>query len=312
VTTASPPTGSPPPLLRDLLDDAAIFPPGEAPMAQAVPAHAVHVSAWYADLVGPFVCSGSRLPDLLDALDATPEVAALDVAVVLDRGTGSLHEVAGLVADDTRLLLAGVEMPLRGEAPADAARRAVATVDAVLGGPDDRRPVSIEVPWAPGWREALEVVAEAGHRAKLRTGGASAAAHPDEPALAERVLACLDLDVPFKLTAGLHHAVRRTEPDTGFEQHGFLNVLMAVGAALDGAGVDDVARVLADRDGPTLAARAATLDEAGAGRLRRWFASFGTCSIAEPVADLVALGLLAPGGPDGEIAPGDPGDEVPA
>lgn len=311
MTTASPPTGSPPPLLRDLLDDAAIFPPGEAPMAQAVPAHAVHVSAWYADLVGPFVCSGSRLPDLLDALDATPEVAALDVAVVLDRGTGSLHEVAGLVADDTRLLLAGVEMPLRGEAPADAARRAVATVDAVLGGPDDRRPVSIEVPWAPGWREALEVVAEAGHRAKLRTGGASAAAHPDEPALAERVLACLDLDVPFKLTAGLHHAVRRTEPDTNFEQHGFLNVLLAVGSALDGGGIDDVARVLADRDGPALAARAAALDEAGAGRLRRWFASFGTCSIAEPVEDLVALGLLTPGVPDGEMAPGGPDGEVP-
>jgi hypothetical protein len=301
VTPPSPPAGSPAPLLRDLLDDAAIFPPGEAPMARAVPAHAVHVSAWYAELVGPFVCSGSRLPDLLDALDATPEVAALDVAVVLDRGTGSLHEAAGLVADDTRLLLAGVEVPLRGEGPVDAARRAVATVDGVLGGPDDRRPVSIEVPWAPGWREALEVVAEAGHRAKFRTGGATAEAHPAEHALAERVLACLDLDLPFKLTAGLHHAVRRTETGTGFEQHGFLNVLLAVAAALDGAGAEDVARVLADRDGSALAARLAALDEAGATRLRRWFASFGTCSITEPVDDLVALGLLAPGGQDGGV-----------
>ena len=301
MTTPAPPTGAPSALLRDLLDDAAIFPPGEAPMGQAVPAHAVHVSAWYAELVGPFICSGSRLPDLLDALDATPEVAALDVAVVLDRGTGSLHEAAGLVADDTRVVLAGLELPLRGEAPAEAARRAVATVDAVLGGPDDRRPVSMEVPWAPGWRNALEVVAEAGHRAKFRTGGDAADAYPDEHALAERVLACMDLDLPFKLTAGLHHAVRRTEPGTGVEQHGFLNVLLAVGAALDGAGVDDVARVLADRDGPALATRATSLDEAGATRLRRWFASFGTCSITEPVDDLVALGLLTPGGPDGEV-----------
>jgi hypothetical protein len=300
VTTPAPPTGAPPALLRDLLDDAAIFPPGEAPMARAVPAHAVHVSAWYAELVGPFVCSRSRLPDLLDALDATPEVAALDVAVVLDRGTGSLHEAAGLVADDARVVLAGLEVPLRGEAPAESARRAVATVDAVLGGPDDRCPVSMEVAWAPGWRDALELVAEAGYRAKFRTGGATAEAHPDEQALAERVLACLDLDLPFKLTAGLHHAVRRTEPGTGFEQHGFLNVLLAVAAALDGAGVDDVAHVLADRDGSALATRAATLDEAGATRLRRWFASFGTCSISEPVDDLVALGLLTPGRPDGE------------
>jgi hypothetical protein len=159
----------------------------------------------------------------------------------------------------------------------------------------------MEVPWGPGWRDALEVVAEAGHRVKFRTGGATAEAHPDEYALAERVLACLDLDLPFKLTAGLHHAVRRTEPGTGFEQHGFLNVLLAVGAALDGGGAEDVARVLADRDGPALAARAATLDEAGATRLRRWFASFGTCSITEPVDDLVALGLLSSGSPDAEV-----------
>jgi hypothetical protein len=59
--------------------------------------------------------------------------------------------------------------------------------------------------------------------------------------------------------------------------------------------------VLADRDGSALAARLAALDEAGATRLRRWFASFGTCSITEPVDDLVALGLLAPGGQDGGV-----------
>ncbi|HSK27242.1 MAG TPA: hypothetical protein VK894_10080 [Jiangellales bacterium] len=286
--------GGPPALLQDLLDDAAIFPPGNAPLAQAVPAHAAHVSAWYADLVGPFVCSGGRLPDLLDALDGAPEVAALDVAVVLDQGTGSLHEVAGLVADDTRLMLAGVELPLRGEPLADAARRALTAVDGVLGGPDDRRPVSVELPWLPGWRDALELVAEAGHRAKLRTGGPTADEHPSELALAERILACLDLDVPFKLTAGLHHAVRRTERGSGLEQHGFLNVMLALEAALDGAGADDVAGVLADRDGPGLADRARGLDEATARRIRRRFVSFGTCSITEPVVDLVGLGLLVP------------------
>ena len=178
MTTPVPPTGAPPALLRDLLDDAAIFPPGEAPMALAVPAHAVHVSAWYAELVGPFVCSGSRLPDLLDALDATPEVAALDVAVVLDRGTGSLHEAAGLVADDARVVLAGLELPLRGEAPAEAARRAVTTVDAVLGGPDDRHPVSMEVPWAPGWRGGAGGVGEGGEGEEVREEGDTAEAHP--------------------------------------------------------------------------------------------------------------------------------------
>lgn len=43
-----------PPLFSGLCDDAAIFPPGDLPLPQAVPAHRLHRAAWYAELVGPF------------------------------------------------------------------------------------------------------------------------------------------------------------------------------------------------------------------------------------------------------------------
>ncbi len=57
----------------------------------------------------------------------------------------------------------------------------------------------------------------------------------------------------------------------------------------DGASVDEAVVVLEQRDGGLLAEAAQGLDLAGA---RRWFTSFGSCSVAEPLADLRELGLV--------------------
>jgi len=101
--------------------------------------------------------------------------------------------------------------------------------------------------------------------------------------------AALDRETAFKCTAGLHHAVRHRDRETGFEHHGFLNVLLATRAALDGASVGEVEAVLEDRYANDLVALARTSDLPGA---RRWFTSFGSCSVTEPLDDLLALGLL--------------------
>ena len=58
--------------------------------------------------------------------------------------------------------------------------------------------------------------------------------------------AALDRETPFKCTAGLHNAVRHRAADTGFEHHGFLNVLLATRQAFDGAG-----RVFKNKPAPT-------------------------------------------------------------
>src|SRR5690606_25472240 len=97
-----------------------------------------------------------------------------------------------------------------------------------------------------------------------------------------------------KATAGLHHAVRTTDPETGFHQHGFLNLLLATDAALNGRPVADLVAVLADRDAPAVADRVADLGDARTAAARALFLSFGTCSITEPVAELTDLGLLRP------------------
>ncbi len=138
----------------------------------------------------------------------------------------------------------------------------------------------------------LATVDSHGYRPKLRTGGVTAEAFPDEATLAGCLTAVIDRRTPFKCTAGLHHAVRHTAADTGLPHHGFLNVLLAVAAAAQGASTEEVADLLAKRDAATVAARVAALDDDAIADSRYLFISFGTCSTDEPVADLVALGLL--------------------
>ncbi|HSF26676.1 MAG TPA: hypothetical protein VLC50_04070, partial [Actinomycetes bacterium] len=99
-------------------------------------------------------------------------------------------------------------------------------------------------------------------------------------------------ETPYKCTAGLHHAVRHTDPVTGFEHHGFLNLLLATHAATQGADLAAVTALLARRDGAALARTAAGLDPTEALVARSFFVAFGSCSIAEPADDLLDLDLL--------------------
>ncbi len=277
-----------PPAWRGLVDDAAIFPPGDAPLAEAAAQHLARRSRPHADLVGTFVARDTDLP----ALKATP----LALSVVLTGGAG---QVAGTAALARRLHVAveGLEVALRDPGdPVGAARRLSAAVDAARaeGQLDDHVPVYVEIPpdCSPGaWLAAADEVAAQEFRLKLRTGGLEAAAFPPAGTLAGWIDAALDRETPFKCTAGLHHAVRHTgaAESGGFEHHGFLNVLVATRLAFDGASPDEVVGALERRDAPGLAADARELDLAGA---RRWFTSFGSCSVDEPLGDLHDLGLV--------------------
>ena len=277
-----------PPVWSGLLDDAAIFPPGNAPLHEATAAHGQHRTAWYGDLLGSFVLKDTDLP----LVRGVPH--PLSVVV-----TGGAGQVAGPLSAAARLGLdvAGLEIALRDlDDLAGNARRVVAAVDHARGEgvlPDDV-PVFVELPRGElsggepsyGWGAAADEVAAAELRLKLRTGGVEAHLFPTAAELAAWIDAALDREVAFKCTAGLHHAVRHTSPE-GFEQHGFLNVLLATVRAFDGASRAETVATLEERD----AGRLAATDEDVA-RARRWFTSFGTCSIDEPLADLLALGLV--------------------
>jgi hypothetical protein len=199
------------------------------------------------------------------------------------------------VAADPRIRLRAVEVPAAKDG--DPAQAVTAVVTALDATPLAAAAGYVEIPLRavadPATADSLLAIVDThGYRPKLRTGGVTAEAFPDETTLASCLTAIIDRRTPFKCTAGLHHAVRHTAADTGFEHHGFLNVLLAVAAASRGASAEEVADLLALRDGPTVAAQISRLDDDAIADSRYLFISFGTCSTDEPVADLAALGLL--------------------
>jgi hypothetical protein len=265
-----------------LVDDAAIFPPGDSPLPDAVTAYTARRDEWYADLVGSFVVKDVDVPQV---------DAPLPLSIVVTGGAGAIAGAARL-AGKAGNPVAGVEIALRDlDDLAGNARRVATAVDAARseGLLSDETPVYVELPHVgstTSWLAAADEVAAAELRLKFRTGGLEAEAFPSAHALSHWIDAALDRETPFKCTAGLHNAIRHTGED-GFEHHGFLNVLVVTQRLFDG--VPDPVAALEERDPQALLEHA---DPADLARARRWFTSFGSCSVAEPLDDLIALGLV--------------------
>lgn len=160
------------------------------------------------------------------------------------------------------------------------------------------RPVYVETTIAQ-----LPAVKAAGCFAKIRTGGIKPDGIPPVTEVARFIVNCVDLKLPFKATAGLHHPVRAEYPLT-YEanapravMHGFVNVFLA--AAFAWQGKREIEPVLAEMNPDAF-----RFDEQAHWRdwslsvkqiqdARQHFAhAFGSCSFEEPVADLEARGWL--------------------
>jgi hypothetical protein len=283
-----------PEFLTAFVDDAAIFPPASTELEQAVSEHLGHRSSPYADLVGSFVVSDVKVADLANVVSkGSTEVA---VNLVVTGGAGAIEPAVTWVRRSEGLSLRALEFALRDEEDlAHNAQRLVHVVDS-LGDLLDEVTVFAEPPSlrgdpSHGWLSALDELAAREISLKFRTGGLTEDLFPSSSQLAVCIESALDRELPFKCTAGLHQAVRHRDQTTGFEHHGFVNVLLATRASLDGASPGEVAEVLDDTDGAALAARLVD-DPAVAGRTRRWFTSFGSCSVLDAHEDLVELGLM--------------------
>jgi hypothetical protein len=248
-------------VLTHLFDDAGLFPPAKLPMAQALAAHARALSGPHRTVVGPFLCPATRLAEL-DACVASgsPRPPALGVI-------GYDGRLDWRPAFSTRGLVQ-VEAPLSTTTP-----------------PLPGRVVRyVELPHHCPVDDALDRVAVAGARAKVRCGGPTWDTVPSVPWLAAVLVGCVARGLLVKATAGLHQPFRVNGADGG--RHGFVNLLAAAALAQRRGAVAEVAAVLATDE---QASAGLADDVRGA---RNLLASIGTCSIDEPLEALLERGLL--------------------
>ncbi|GAA1253919.1 hypothetical protein GCM10009657_31670 [Oryzihumus leptocrescens] len=269
-------------LFTSLFDDAAVFPPGLAPLPRAVEEHLARRSADVADLVGPLLVPASAAEELLTLPLPGQTGQALTVGLIGRPGVAvqAVGDALSRLREDGRVEVAGVEVGW------------AAGWELAL---DWQLPVSVEVPRGQDQHLALRDVAAraGGHegvQAKLRTGATATTDVPAPGELAGFVRACIDTDLGFKLTGGLHHAVTGTHD--GEQQFGFLNVLHAVRWALNGAEVDELEPLLAQQDPEPVLEAVSRMSIADASITRAFFTAYGCCGVMDPIGELSALGLI--------------------
>ena len=279
-------------LFDGLVDDAAVFPPGNASVPDAVRRHREHRSAWYAPMIGPLVVPDTELAQVSRAAESTADGEPIDISVVITGGAGGLVALAR--RDLPGIAVTGAEIALRDlDDLAGNAERVVAAAQEL--DPDEVM-VFVELPFRHGWVAAIEVVEGAGLNGKIRTGGLEPDAYPTADQLAQQLSELIEADLPFKATAGLHRGwPNRVTNERGetLHQHGFVTLLMAVEALVDGAGTAAAADLLRLDDPGRIFAALQGWDDATVTRVRRRFRSFGCCGVTDPIDDLVTLGLLA-------------------
>ncbi|MBV9593319.1 MAG: hypothetical protein JO147_05930 [Actinobacteria bacterium] len=271
-------------LANGLLDDAAMFPPGSMALPDALVGHVGHRGAWYADMLGPFVCAAGRLVTLQERAEQFG-IQRLDVAVIVTDGLAAVDTALARAAACPAVHVVALEVPI-GPDQLDAALRAL--VPRLAQGCR----IYVELPMTAITDRHAHDLSRAGLYLKLRTGGTSIEAFRTEAELARPIVLAAAERLAFKCTAGLHHAIRQLDRETGFEHHGFVNVLLAARVAAASGSVDATAAVLSIRDRSEIVARALELATADIVAVRALFRSFGTCSILEPVTDLCSLGLV--------------------
>jgi hypothetical protein len=293
-------------LIAGLVDYAGLFPPAALSMADAVARYDEYRRGMHAWALGKFVVPVARLAEfesaaqpllgggeawplaLIAGADFGADIRAIGEFVrrVAPKAVVGAIEVKGSTRDAIGMIATNAAL-LRAHVP-------------------DAFDLYVEVPIASDPSVLLEAIASHGLCAKVRTGGVEAGAFPTADQLTRFLGACSAHGVTFKATAGLHHAMRGTYPltyDSASERgtmFGFLNVFLAAVFTSDGLGPADTRALLEECDASSFAfsssgvawrGRAVTAASIRSARART-ATSFGSCSFAEPVADLSSLGLL--------------------
>lgn len=290
-------------LLEGVIDYAGLFPPAKLPLSEAVEEFLGIVAGPDKWIVDRFACPVGKLRDLAVELAEHPEEPFVPVAVIgsshldhkhwkhgLEHDAGEMLKFQELAENHAEIQAFEVRVPDHQHVEQYARDlKSFANIDLFL-----------ELPWEGEMAGSLAILAEGELAcAKARTGGLEASAFPSAQDLAGFIQQCVQLDLGFKLTAGLHHPLPTRDETTGATMHGFINVLAATTFALsEDFSRREVQDVLEETDPKAFAFKRdtlvwrghkATLDDIE--NARTLFFSFGSCSVREPLEGLEGMGL---------------------
>jgi len=292
-------------LLSEIVDYAGLFPPAQLPLEKAVREYAAHLGEEEAWMLGRFIIPAQRLEELEPHLVIFSEPLRI---VALGKGGRSEDEYLknlnrDLTAIKTFRTAQGavvnidsfeVRLP-----PLPVTNAFIANVANQLHEAGLKQSHEFAVDDHLELTMAALAAADAG--AKLRCGGVTADTVPAPEQVARFIVAARDAGVPAKFTAGLHHPVRHFSDDIQTEMHGFLNLYVGgMLAHTTNFGWQELAGIIADQSPDAFALTGVGVEWRGrlvrsedAARLREnALLGQGSCSFAEPVADLRNMGWL--------------------
>lgn len=288
-------------LMAGVIDYAGLFPPARLSMDDSVEHFLRYKAGPESTFVDRFVCAAGGLPMLAENLRTGGETIRVSVVgsggadlaefengLELDASAmSSFLETAGHLADiecfEAKVpFWDGFDQALRD---LEAFRDLDVFVEIPISEPDDRLAAIAQTEWMG---------------AKGRTGGLTPEAIPSSPDLAGFLQQVLDLELQFKLTAGLHEPLRHFDNSVGAKVHGFLNIAAAGMLHLrDTLSRSEIARVL-DVEQIEVAVTAQGLkwgdqlfELRDVRTLRSFWCGIGSCSVDEPIEGLAKLGLMA-------------------
>ena len=290
-------------LMRRAIDYAGLFPPASLDMKSAVQEYhrqATGADAW---MLGRFILPAARL-DELDAAagEITPRDASRSWAFSALLGSDLEEDIERIEKFNSYHRDVRV-----GAVHVDTVElKTYATHDVQHAGEllDRRFDTYMEVPLAEDPAPLLDAVAKTHAKAKMRTGGVTADAFPTAEQVLRFITRCVERNLGFKATAGLHHAwrgmYRLTYAADALQgtMFGFMNIFLAT-AAIAGGLTDQAMSLLMETDPTSLVVtdaglqwHAVLLTTAALRAARDRLSAFGSCSFAEPVSDLRGSRLL--------------------
>ena len=277
-------------LMAGAVDYAGLFPPAQLPLADALAEYRRALAVADAWMLGRFIVPAVQLPALADAVGRdAPDGRGWTVSAI----------VREHMDEDAAAVQAFNQRAANHHVRVDTIECRPSSSDSITWLAKTFSPaftVHVEVAVGPTARDDLRVVARHQLRAKVRTGGLAPDAFPAPASLVAFIESARDVGVPFKATAGLHHAMRGAYPLSdaigaqSATMHGFVNLMLATATVGERLPTTTAAALLARTDHAALVFDDARIRwddvELSIDALDRMreaqCVSFGACSFREP------------------------------